>query len=52
MNITEKHYQKAISKLDKRATINELYELLYKHERMEDYNACAGIFKAIKSKSS
>ena len=39
MNITEKHYQKAISKLDKGATINELYELLYKHERMEDYNA-------------
>ena len=52
MNITEKHYQKAISKLDKGATINELYELLYKHERMEDYNACAGIFKAIKSMSS
>ncbi len=51
MNLTEKHYQKAISRLNRGATINELYELLYKYERLEDYDACAGIFKAIKSKS-
>ncbi|MEO2143912.1 MAG: hypothetical protein ABGW83_07345 [Flavobacteriaceae bacterium] len=49
MDVTEKYYQKAKLKLDKGATINELYELLYKHERLEDYDACAGIFKALKS---
>ena len=32
MDVTEKYYQKAKLKLDKGATINELYELLYKHE--------------------
>ena len=51
MNTTEKFYQKSLNKLEKRATINELYELLYKYERMENYDACAGIHKAIKSKS-
>ena len=51
MSTTEKFYQKAVSKLDKGATINELYELLYKYERMEYYDACAGIHKAIKDRS-
>jgi len=41
----------SLNKLKKGATINELYELLYKYERMENYDACAGIHKAIKSKS-
>jgi hypothetical protein len=47
-----KFYQKSIAKLEKGATINELYELLYKYERMENYDACAGIHKAIKDKSN
>jgi|TARA_B110000444_G_scaffold104456_1_gene98684 hypothetical protein len=52
MSIVEKFYQKTISKIEKGADINELYQLLYKHERMEDYKACAGIYKAIKNNSS
>jgi|TARA_B100000767_G_scaffold169990_1_gene159127 hypothetical protein len=51
MSTTEKFYQKAVSKLEKGATLNELYRLLYRYERMEDYDACAGIYKAIKDKS-
>tara|TARA_B100000497_G_C7682621_1_gene413130 strand:- start:424 stop:582 length:159 start_codon:yes stop_codon:yes gene_type:complete len=51
MTNTDKFYQKALRRLEKGATINELYELLYKYERMENYDACAGIHKAIKSKS-
>ncbi|MFL2638803.1 MAG: hypothetical protein ACJ0OB_01075 [Flavobacteriaceae bacterium] len=50
MDTAKKHYQKAVSKLEQGATMNELYELLYKYERMEDYYACAGIHKAIKDK--
>jgi|TARA_B100000902_G_scaffold229554_1_gene217819 hypothetical protein len=50
MSTTDKFYQKAVSRLDKGATINELYELLYKYERMENYDACAGIHKAIKDR--
>jgi|TARA_B110000914_G_scaffold224645_1_gene242962 hypothetical protein len=52
MNTTEEYYKKAVLRLDKGATINELYELLYKYERIEDYEACAGIFKAIKDKAN
>ncbi len=51
MNTTEKFYKKAVLRLDEGATINELYELLYKYERLEDYDACAGIHKAIKDRS-
>ena len=51
MTNTDKFYQKALRRLEKGATLNELYELLYKCERMENYSACAGIHKAIKSKS-
>ena len=51
MNTTEKFYNQAVHKLEKGATLNELYELLYKYERLEDYDACAGIHKAIKDKS-
>ena len=51
MNTTEKFYKKAVHRLDEGATINELYELLYKYERLEDYDACAGIHKAIKDRS-
>jgi len=51
MDTAEKYYKKAVLKLDQGATINELYELLYKYERMEDYYACAGIHKAIKDRS-
>ena len=49
MSTTESFYLKAVKKLEKGATINELYRLLYKHERMEDYDTCAGILKAIKA---
>ena len=52
MSIADKFYQKTISKIEKGANINELYRFLYKHEIMEDYKACAGIFKAIKDKSN
>ena len=52
MDVTDKFYHKSIAKLEKGATINELYELLYKYERMENYDACAGIHKAIKDKSN
>ena len=51
MSTTEKFYNHAVHKLEKGATLNELYELLYKYERLEDYDACAGIHKAIKDKS-
>ena len=51
MDTAKKYYKKAVLKLDQGATINELYELLYKYERMEDYYACAGIHKAIKDRS-
>ena len=51
MSATDKFYQKAVSRLNQGATINELYELLYKYERMENYDACAGIHKAIKDRS-
>tara|TARA_B100001059_G_C17761195_1_gene542919 strand:+ start:582 stop:749 length:168 start_codon:yes stop_codon:yes gene_type:complete len=51
MKKEDKFYQKTISKIEKGANINELYRLLYKHEIMEDYKACAGIYKAIKDKS-
>ena len=30
--------------------INDLYRTLYKYEKLEDYDACAGIYKAIKKK--
>ena len=52
MSIVEKFYQKTISKIEKGADISELYELPYKHERLEDYKACAGIYKAAKDKKN
>ena len=51
MNVSDKFYLKAVTKLEKGAAINELYQLLYKHEKLEDYEACAGIYKAIQDKS-
>ena len=48
MNGIDDHYKKASIKLKNGFTINELYQQLYKLEKKEDYDACAGILKAIK----
>ena len=48
MSIIEEHYKKASLKLKNGSTVNELYQQLYKLEKKEDYDACAGILKAIK----
>ena len=48
MSIIEKHYKNASLKLKNGSTVNELYQQLYKLEKKEDYDACAGILKAIK----
>ena len=48
MNIINEHYKKASVKLKNGSTVNELYQQLYRLEKKEDYDACAGILKAIK----
>jgi hypothetical protein len=48
MNIINEHYKKASVKLKNGSTVNDLYLQLYKFEKKEDYDACAGILKAIK----
>jgi len=48
MNVTEKHFLNALTKLENGTPLNELYQELYKLEREENYAACAGILKAIK----
>jgi len=48
MNKIEVHYKNASVKLKNGSTVNELYQQLYRLEKKEDYDACAGILKAIK----
>ena len=48
MNTIDYHYKNASVKLKNRSTVNELYQQLYRLEKKEDYDACAGILKAIK----
>jgi 7,8-dihydro-6-hydroxymethylpterin-pyrophosphokinase len=48
MNVTEKHFLNALTKLENGTPLNELYQELYKLEKEENYAACAGILKAIK----
>ncbi len=51
MDSVRHYYQKALSDIDKGVSINQLYQSLYKYEKLEDYNACAGILKAIEKKT-
>ncbi|MBT4297211.1 hypothetical protein N9321_00175 [Flavobacteriaceae bacterium] len=48
MNTIDYHYKNASVKLKNGSTVNELYQQLYRLEKKEDYDACAGILKAIK----
>ena len=48
MNKIEEYYKNASVKLKNGSTVNDLYLQLYKFEKKEDYDACAGILKAIK----
>jgi hypothetical protein len=48
MSIIEEHYKKASVSLKNGSTVNELYQQLYRLEKKEDYDACAGILRAIK----
>ncbi len=48
MSTIEEHYKNASVKLKNGSTVNELYQQLYRLEKKEDYDACAGILKAIK----
>ncbi|MDA9318015.1 hypothetical protein N9R28_02375 [Flavobacteriaceae bacterium] len=48
MSIIDEHFKKASVKLKNGSTVNELYRQLYAFEKKEDYDACAGILKAIK----
>ena len=48
MNTIDYHYKNASVKLKNGSTVNDLYLQLYKFEKKEDYDACAGILKAIK----
>ena len=50
MDLTNKFYKKTLSAIEKGASLNDLYRTLYKYEKLEDYDACAGIYKAIKKK--
>ncbi len=43
-------YKKTLSAIEKGVSLNDLYRTLYKYEKLEDYDACAGIYKAIKKK--
>jgi hypothetical protein len=48
MTSTEEHFKTAFQKLQNGLPINELYQQLYRLEKEENYDACAGILKAIK----
>jgi len=48
MNTIDYHYKNASVKLKNGSTFNVLYKQLYKIKKKEDYDACAGILKAIK----
>ena len=48
MNTIDYNYKNASVKLKNGSTVNELYQQLYRLEKKEDYDACAGILKAIK----
>ena len=45
---TEEYFKTALNKLQNGLPINELYQQLYKLEKEENYDACAGILRAIK----
>ena len=45
---TEEHFKTALCKLQNGFPINELYQQLYKLEKEENYDACAGVLRAIK----
>ena len=51
MSIIDEHFKKASVKLKNGSTVNELYRQLYAFEKKEDYDASAGILKAIKDYS-
>ena len=48
MSTSKKYFQQYFDKLQKGVPLNELYQELYKLEKEENYDACAGILKAIK----
>ncbi len=50
MDLTNKFYKKTLSAIEKGASLNDLYRTLYKYEKLEDYDGCAGIYIAIKKK--
>ena len=52
MDLTNKFYKKTLSAIEKGVSLNDLYRTLYKYEKLEDYDACAGIYKAIKKKNN
>lgn len=47
MSTIKHYYEKALSEIEKGKSLNDLYQIMYKYEKLEDYNACAGILKAI-----
>ena len=52
MSTIKHYYEKALSEIEKGKSLNDLYQIMYKYEKLEDYNACAGILKAIKKKTN
>jgi len=52
MDTVKRFYEKALSDIENGISVNELYQALYKYEKLEDYNACAGILKAIIKKTN
>lgn len=52
MSKIKHYYEKALSEIEKGKSLNDLYQIMYKYEKLEDYNACAGILKAINKKTN
>lgn len=46
--VVKEFYLMALVDLNNGASLDEMYETLQMYEEIEDYEACAGILKAIK----